>query len=678
MRKGSVVGKAEERAQGRPVAIDLFCGAGGMSLGFEQAGFDVLLGVDVDGHHVAVHERNFPYGKSLCRSVAELTGRDLIATLGGRADVDLIFGGPPCQGFSTMGVRDAKDPRNTLVRQFVRIVGEVMPKAFVMENVPGMLTGESKPVLADAIEYLRRAGYRVVSPARVLDASAFGVPQKRKRLILMGLRDDLAGVLEYPTAAATGQPARPTVWEAIGDLPDVDADDELFEQNDARFDRLPMSPYARVMRGLDADPSDFSYPRLWNRAVCTGCLRVRHTSKAVALYAATPPGTMVPGHKLPRLDPAGIAPTLRAGSDSTHGSYTAPRPVHPDKPRCITAREAARLHGFPDWFSLYPLKWHAYRQIGNAVCPPVAKAIGRQVLATLGVTPIKPKLSVALSDAFALPEDRPRTLKRIPQMAHFPPVIAHLFEAAFDAKGQKLSKGPFTFADVQGAIAATNANLPWTRADTFVPEIARSRNVRRILESCLTRGFTVRQVTDGYAIGEFVPVGHPEGIDEKGFLRVSSRELGDADALDLTDRVRLGDPETLFASLEVAEVVAGLWGDRSVRVRFEPSQYGGPGTASLLYQLATPSGPVGRGCAVAFKLGNVPNRARLSRIAKATDRDELIALIPITTKHVLATRLEGCLTVPKEAGRLVFDVSRPDPASKPKAKGISRAQPSLF
>ena len=185
-------------------------------------------------------------------------------------------------------------------------------------------------------------------------------------------------------------------------------------------------------------------------------------------------------------------------------------------------------------------------------------------------------------------------------------------------------------------------------------------------------------MTDGHAIGEFVPVGHPEGIDEKGFLRVSSRELGDAVALDLTDRVRLGDPESLFASLEVAEVVAGLWGDRSVRVRFEPSQYGGPGATSVLYQLADPSGPVGRGCAVAFKLGTVPNRARLSRIAKATNRDDLIALIPITTKHVLATRLEGCLTVPKEAGRLVFDVSRLDPASKPKAKGISRAQPSLF
>lgn len=79
MRNGSVMGKVKERTQGRPVAIDLFCGAGGMSLGFEQAGFDVLLGVDVDGHHVAVHERNFPYGQSLCRSVAELTGRDLIA-----------------------------------------------------------------------------------------------------------------------------------------------------------------------------------------------------------------------------------------------------------------------------------------------------------------------------------------------------------------------------------------------------------------------------------------------------------------------------------------------------------------------------------------------------------------------------------------------------------------------
>src|SRR6185437_14122619 len=109
-----------------------------------------------------------------------------------------------------------------------------------------------------------------------------------------------------------------------------------------------------------------------------------------AVYAATLPGHTVPGHKLPKLHPEGISSTLRAGSDSTHGSYTAPRPIHPYRPRCITAREAARLHGFPDWFAFYPTKWHAYRQIGNAVCPPVARAVGFSILAALGLSPFKP------------------------------------------------------------------------------------------------------------------------------------------------------------------------------------------------------------------------------------------------------------------------------------------------
>ncbi len=207
-------GKKEIR-NGRPVAVDLFCGAGGMSLGLEQAGFDVALGVELDGYHVATHERNFPYGATLCRSVADLTGSDIFAALGGASEVDVIVGGPPCQGFSNMGLRDVADPRNTLVRQFARIVTEVRPKAFVMENVPGMLAGATKLVLDDAVAVLGAAGYRVTTPVRVVDAGTLGVPQRRKRLILLGLREDIPGELEYPHELPLGQPPRPTVWEAI-------------------------------------------------------------------------------------------------------------------------------------------------------------------------------------------------------------------------------------------------------------------------------------------------------------------------------------------------------------------------------------------------------------------------------------------------------------------------------
>jgi DNA (cytosine-5)-methyltransferase 1 len=493
----------------RPVAVDLFAGAGGMSLGFEQAGFDVRLAVEADGYHAAAHERNFPHARTLCRSVVGLTAADVVAAVGGQADIDLLFGGPPCQGFSHMGQRDTHDPRNGLIGEFVRLAVELHPKAVVMENVPGLVSGKMKPVLTAAASALTVAGYRVTDPVRPLDASRYGVPQRRKRLFLLAVRADLGPALEYP-AERPGPP--PTVWEALADLPDVDADDTLFAADEAAYDAEPATDYARAMRGRAAADDDFSHPREWDGRRCTGCLRVRHTPRAVALYAATPPGQMVPSHKLPRLDPDGLAPTLRAGSDSSRGSYTAPRPIHPRRPRCVTAREAARLHGFPDWFAFYPLKWHAYRQIGNAVCPPVARAVGRQVMAALGRTPVRPKYPIRLSDAFRLPADRPRGQRRLPQVVHFPPVVAALF-AATTADGRRTLR--FTAADIHRAISVTGAELGSVRPDTFVDEIARSRNAAALLAPCLSRGYTVRRCDAGGAVGEFVQTGHPDGIDRR-------------------------------------------------------------------------------------------------------------------------------------------------------------------
>ncbi len=427
------------------------------------------------------------------------------------------------------------------------------------------------------------------------------------------------------------------------------------------------------MRGLSETPSDFSHPRAWDRNRCTGCLRVRHTDAAIELYTATPAGQVVPGHKLPRLDPEGIAPTLRAGSDSSHGSYTAPRPIHPHRPRCITAREAGRLHGFPDWFSFYPLKWHAYRQIGNAVCPPVAKALGLQVMRALGYTPTKPSRVIELTDEFRLPDERPRTLRRIPQILNYPPVVAHLFAKAFDATTKRLRDSRFSFADVQEAIAKTGVNLSWTRADTFLAEIARSRNVRSILAACLSQGFSIREVTDGTAIGEFVVAGQPEAIDERDFLRVSSREIGGAVALGVDCLVDLNETESLLCLLANPVVRGALWGEPAADIELEPLR-GEKGTVAYLYRrLDTP------GCAVAFGLGNYPNRVRLARLAKATNRDELVVFVPATNKHVLAARFENCKSAPRERTRAVFAVDGQVPSQKQGKRRTRRDnQPTLF
>ena len=608
----------------RPKAIDLFCGAGGMSLGFEQAGFDVVLAVDVDGHHVAVHQRNFPSHPALGASATDLTAEKVWQAIGGKTEIELVCGGPPCQGFSTMGLRDPLDSRNSLIGHFVRLVSEIRPKAFVMENVPGMAVGQAKPVLDRAILALEQAGYTITKPVQVLDASLYGVPQKRRRLFLLGARGDLGVTLSYPLGPPSGQPPRPTVWEAISDLPAIEGQDGLFKSDEARYDKEPAAPYAKVARGIVLDPTDFSHPRLASKDICTGCLRIRHVASAVELYRATPPGSVVPGHKLPRLDPDGVCPTLRAGSDSSHGSYTAPRPVHPVQPRCITAREAARLHGFPDWFAFYPTKWHAYRQIGNAVCPPVARAVGLSILGSLGLDPVKPTVPVNAPDGFVLADDRPRTQKRIPHVKNYAPVVAALFASAFDPASKSLRRARFTFADVQTAISAVDASLPWTRADTFVQELARSRSVRRLLASCLEQGYAIRPLREGDDIGEFVTEGTPGAITDKDAIEVKSRDLAGAVALDL---------------LVAPGRLADLLDDPRVATR--------------------PSGFV-----VVAEASPLPTRSKIKKIAESANSAEVVLIARLTVDHVAVIQFGDCLRSPVERCRRVFRVGISDRVEK--------------
>jgi DNA (cytosine-5)-methyltransferase 1 len=144
----------------RPTAIDLFCGAGGMSLGFEQAGFDILSAVDIDPIHVAVHSFNFPECNTIWGDISKIAGTDLI----GNKQVDVVLGGPPCQGFSLIGKRDMDDPRNDMISQFVRIVKEIHPRYFVMENVYGLAVGKAKSLLSSIVQDFSKSGYGIVSP----------------------------------------------------------------------------------------------------------------------------------------------------------------------------------------------------------------------------------------------------------------------------------------------------------------------------------------------------------------------------------------------------------------------------------------------------------------------------------------------------------------------------------
>lgn len=391
----------------RPIGVDLFAGVGGLGLGFEQAGFDVVAAVEIDPIHCAIHEYNFPQCAILPQSVAGLTGDEIRRRAGiGRQRVDVVFGGAPCQGFSMIGHRALDDPRNGLIRDFVRIVTELRASYFVFENVKGLTIGEHRGFLEELIEEFARAGYRTRLPWKVLDSAEYGVPQHRERLILMGARKGLR-IPDYPEpvfwpADAEGRgllPRCPSCRDALDDLPDAEQFGELSHSDEvSTMEWGKPSRYAREMRCIGSGSWHYGYERIWDRRFLTSSLRTDHTAISRRRFDATSPGQVEPISRFFKLSAEGLSNTLRAGTDSSRGAFTSPRPIHYAYPRCITVREMARLHGFPDWFRFHKTKWHGARQIGNAVPPPLARAIALQVIRALGQGPRCPESPILLGD----------------------------------------------------------------------------------------------------------------------------------------------------------------------------------------------------------------------------------------------------------------------------------------
>lgn len=390
----------------RPIGIDLFAGVGGMSLGFEQAGFDVVAAVEYDSIHAAAHLFNFPNCAVLARSVIGLSGSAIrrAARIGSRK-IEVVFGGAPCQGFSLIGQRVLDDPRNALVREFVRIVQELGANYFVFENVKGLTLGPHRKFLEELITTFQGIGYQVQAPWRVLNAASYGTPQSRERLILLGARRGLP-LPEYPVPttvragtgrAVAGLPVGPTCVDALADLPDAEGFDELIESDSVETKRgVALSSYGLEMRCATGAAWHFGYRRRWDQNLLTASSRSEHTEISRRRFASTFPGKVEPVSRFFKLPPDGVANTLRAGSDSARGAFTSPRPIHYLYPRCVTVREMARLHGFPDWFRFHVTKWHGARQIGNAVPPPLARAIAAAVLKATGDYPEHPRGIVAL------------------------------------------------------------------------------------------------------------------------------------------------------------------------------------------------------------------------------------------------------------------------------------------
>ena len=355
--------------------IDIFAGAGGLSLGFEQAGFLPALGVDSDERAMAAYSVNFPNANTHIGDVSSLTGGDLLQAAG-TGSCSVVIGGPPCGAFSFGGLRRKDDDRRELVSEFGRLVREVAPRSFVMENVPGVLSPGARAIINQFRSEMEEGQYDVADPW-VLDAADFGVPQRRRRVFIVGVRRGLP-IPNQPTVS--GAPP-PTASDAIRDLENLHPP-ESSPNGEPTCLLGQASPYAARLRGEALDHTDLASQRP-SAGFLTGCGHVNHSPSVQERFGAVLPGTPDPISRFFRLHPDRVAPTIRAGTLPPAGSHTAPRPIHYAFPRCITAREAARLQSLPDWFHVDHTKWRGFMQIGNAVPPLLGRAVAAAIKRSL-------------------------------------------------------------------------------------------------------------------------------------------------------------------------------------------------------------------------------------------------------------------------------------------------------
>lgn len=353
--------------------IDLFAGVGGLSLGAARAGFRVAAAVELDSRAAEWHGRNFPNSIHLLEDVASLTGQRLLGLAGVRSgELDGLIGGPPCQGFSDIGLKSGSDPRNELLVHFFRLVSETRPAFFLAENVPGVLKERNAETLKRALTKIPRK-YRLLPPITVR-ASDYGAPTIRKRIFFIGFDPDRVGHLSETDFLPRGI-SDVRVEHALEALPAIRSDWQTPEQSWRSVGELSESFYstnlsAAIPFGVG---DEFAIREFTSRRRVSGFFGTLHTQETIRRLRSLQPGKSDPISKCYRLDRQGYCPTLRAGTGPERGSYQAIRPVHPGSPRVIAPREAARLQGFPDWFQFHPTKWHAFRQIGNSVSPIVAQ-----------------------------------------------------------------------------------------------------------------------------------------------------------------------------------------------------------------------------------------------------------------------------------------------------------------
>lgn len=363
--------------------IDLFSGVGGLSLGAARAGFDIAAAVEIDTIARQTHKLNFPLVRHVSESVALLSGRRLLELADiAKGETFGLIGGPPCQGFSDIGLKSAADPRNELLVHFFRLVAETNPAFFLAENVPGVLSPRNGSLLQRAMD-VAPARYRLLPPLKIR-AQDYGVPTTRTRVFFIGYDPDrLAALTQEDFSPVAAEDIR--VKDALQGIGSIRSSWQSEPSSWRVVGEVPLTAYGeRIMGHIPIGiGNSAAINRLRNQRKVSGFLGTLHTEETIRRFRALKPGERDPISKASRLDKNGYCPTLRAGTGPERGSYQAIRPVHPTVPRVISPREAARLQGFPDWFQFHPTKWHAFRQIGNSVSPIVAERILKVIASSI-------------------------------------------------------------------------------------------------------------------------------------------------------------------------------------------------------------------------------------------------------------------------------------------------------
>lgn len=312
--------------------VDLFSGVGGFTIGFAKAGYNILLSTDFDDDCAKAHTKNMPDIPFLKLDIYNLSSEILKEYI--NTDVDVLIGGPPCQGFSTIGarasskeeIRNRIDPRNTLFREYIRILNCIRPKFFLMENVRGIITKDKGKIFSEIKETFAQTGYDF--NYAILNAADYGVPQIRERVFFYGNRigvDMNVPIAEY----GVNKKAYKTVLEAIGDL----ADDGVTALNHVplKHGEINIKRYSLIPEG-GRMPEDKLPPELYRKNFGNTFKRLDRNKPSL---------TMVPGHNA--------------------------FPIHPWLNRSLTVREAARIQTFPDDYEFMGARHKQCMQVGNAV-----------------------------------------------------------------------------------------------------------------------------------------------------------------------------------------------------------------------------------------------------------------------------------------------------------------------